>query len=162
MTATPATPTRPRRARPGAVLAATSIAVLGLLAACDKPSPNVTLQSGATSIVVEPQLYTYTGGPLRIKDNSIGHLSVNEGGTILVDVPKTVAQSQWLVQSGIFPSPGTFAPTTADQSPIVHHDDHSQRINVEGAAGSTYYVVVKQYRNTKNVGVWVTEVKVRG
>ena len=47
--------------RPAAVLAAAGLATTRLVA-CEKPTPDVTLQNGSTSTVVKPQTYCFDAG----------------------------------------------------------------------------------------------------
>jgi hypothetical protein len=81
------------------VLAAVGVAATGLLAACDKPVPKLTIQSGAVSTQVTPTKYEFDASHLRTLPPDIPEITAKPNGTVLIDVPRAVAGRGWTVTS---------------------------------------------------------------
>jgi hypothetical protein len=92
---TTATSRRPVRLLAGAVGVA---AVVSVLSACDRPLPQISVLSGSTIVRVSPQTY-YFDNPqkARVTSGTVSTISASGGRSLLVDVPKEVADQNWSV-----------------------------------------------------------------
>lgn len=125
-------------------------AVAVTLTACDKPEAKVTFQSGSTSVVVGR--------------GDGAELNAKAGSTILIDVPKDIADKQWVAQSLAPDSSGKWSQLTFDgsTSPIMS-DTHSVRLSVPhvtGEGSNTYAVAVAQVGKTDDTALWKLAVHV--
>ncbi|MGN6605703.1 MAG: DUF2771 family protein [Jatrophihabitans sp.] len=140
-------------------LAGVLVASVGLLAACDKPVPQVTVQSGSDSTTVDYLSFCFDKDHCHYRKGAGGTLHVAKGATILVDVPRAIAKGQWSVRSAQFVGNGT---AKALQDPGVNSgvrkDTHTARLQVATSVND-YYLVVTSANGTQ-VGQWVAEVKV--
>jgi hypothetical protein len=99
-----------------------ALLALGVLAACDKPTPSVTLQSGARSVHSEATLYVRDGKQVRSKQ-SVTVLRTHPGETVGIDVDRAVADKGWQVHI----TTGTAGSTASDANVFnsgvlkVHH-----------------------------------------
>jgi hypothetical protein len=148
-----------RRTRSGA-LAVSLVAAAGLLAACDKPVPEVTVLSGATTTRIPPARYCFdaAGQHCRTSD-AAGTVRAQSNGTLLVDVPRTVADTHWLVTAYRRGASGKPTPLDGYGSPTVLSGRHSIRLPVPYGEG-TYYISVVQLSGPKQVGQWTATVEV--
>jgi hypothetical protein len=154
-------------ARPFRILA-TVAAVAGaatMLTSCDKPVPNVTFQTGSTSIVVKPQAYCFDANPADCRittSGAISTLDAKSGGTILVDVPRDVAGQHWSVNAAT-QSGNTFTPldVTGASVPALS-GTHSARVVVPYSTGLYYLIVAATSpgSGSKQTASWVTRVNV--
>ena len=135
------------------------------LAACDKPAPGVTIQSGNTSAVLSPQTYCFDAQPAHCRlttSGNVGTLHAAGGGSILVDVPRTIASGFWQVRSATQQADGTFKGLTAQgtQSAVVH-GRHSTRVQVPLGSGNYFLIVTEAPQGTnKATGSWVARIVV--
>jgi|KBSSwiStaDraftv2_1062776.scaffolds.fasta_scaffold88776_2 hypothetical protein len=99
------------------------------VAACDKPDPDVTFQSGSKSVVIE--------------QGKNGRIEAKPGSTLLVDVPKDVADGYWLAKSFVVDSSNKPTEMQLDGagSPVLH-DTHATRLVVPSIANLSYVVLV--------------------
>jgi hypothetical protein len=150
---------RARLGRPLA-LAATLAASAGVLAACDKPLPEITLQSGSDTTTVTSQSYCFDRDHCHYrKSGGIGSLHVTRGATILVDVPKDVAESEWNVRSAQVVKNGrAVALQDAGVNSGIRKDVHTARVQVPTSTNSYYLVVT----SADKAGQWVAKVSVSG
>ncbi len=72
---------------------------LVLLAGCEKPTPEVTVQGGGTSLRTEPLRYNLDGKTVENR-NGPKVLAVRPGQTVNISVDKKVADAGWLVLLG--------------------------------------------------------------
>jgi hypothetical protein len=149
------------RRRPIA-LAAILAATAAVLAACDKPVPEVTLQSGSNSTTVRAQTYCFDLAHCRIRTSGgVGSLHAQAGSTILVDVPRDVAGRSWSAVSAQLESNGAFKTLPGAQfSTGTQHHTHAARVSVPYGAGSTYYLVVIAQSGGKQTGSWVSRITI--
>ena len=139
-----------------------AVAAAGLTA-CDKPTPRVTVQTGNTSTTVSAQTYCFDANPDHCRvttSGTVGTLSAVAGSSILVDVPRSVADGYWQVRSATQGTDGSFADIAADgvRSPVVH-DRHSARVQVPYASGQYFLIVTEAAQGSnKATGSWVTRV----
>jgi hypothetical protein len=142
------------------VLAVGIAAAAGLLVACDKPVPEVTVLSGSTTTQLQPSRYCFstTANSCRSSD-SVGTVHARSDGTLLIDVPRPVAQAHWLVTAYRRAASGRPTPLDGYGSPSVLNDRHSIRLPVPYGEG-TYYISVVQLNGPKQVGQWTATVEV--
>jgi hypothetical protein len=134
-------------------------AAISLLTACDKPIPKVTVQSGRDSAIVNAQAYCFNTDVKTCHlstSGSLPTLSAAAGSTILVDVPRRVADGHWQVSSATQQADGSFKNITADgtTSPVIH-DNHSTRVQVPFGTGA-YYLVVREQTSS-----WVARISIK-
>lgn len=152
-----------RRATAKIATVAAGAAAIATLAACDRPVPNVTVLSGATTIVVSPQSYcpdTITSHCRFSTSRTVNHVSAFAGSTLLVDVPHEVADKAWSVVSASQRADGTFATIPgANYTSGTIQNSHSVRLDVPYGVGS-YFLVVQEKGATSN-GSWIAEVTIK-
>ena len=150
-----------RRAIAKAVTIAAGLAAVATLTSCDKPVPNVTVLSGSTTIVVSPQAYCpdTTASHCRFAAGSIDRVSAIAGSTLLVDVPREVADTSWSVVSASEKADGKFSTIAGANyaSGTITHS-HSVRLDVPYGVGS--YFLVIQAKGAATSGSWVAEVTI--
>ena len=139
---------------------AAGLAAAGVLTACQKPLPEVTVLSGGTTTTVSPQTYCFDDKHCRFPRSEVGAVAAPAGSTLLVDVPREVAHAYWSVTSAVRRNDGTFRTLKgAAFSSGTVHDSHSTRVQVPDGIGS-YYLVVTQLSSSSK-GSWVAEVTIR-
>ena len=140
--------------RPAAAVAA-AVAAVGLLAACDKPVPKITIQSGSVSTTVTPSTYTFDAAHVRHSPLDLPEITARPGGTVLVDVPRNVRDNGWTVNALSLDgakSLGSSGTITAS---------HSYRVAAESNNGNPFIVQVQQLRSGEPDGsIWSFLVKV--
>lgn len=126
------------RVRAGALgLALASSAAL--LTACDKPLTKITVLSGSKSVIVSP--FTGVAGDLcKAGATSIGDVSAAGGGTILVDVPKKVADEGWFVSSFVVDASCQLQSVPSATTDPVR--EHTVRIAVPQASSGSFFMQV--------------------
>src|SRR5206468_12592188 len=89
-----------RPVRTLAILGVLVLAALGL-AACQKPDPKLTVQTGGFSTTIAPSTYCFATG--RCRQSSTVDLPVvtadQPDSKVLIDVPRAVANTGWSVQA---------------------------------------------------------------
>lgn len=129
-----------------------------LLTGCQKPFPDLTVLSGDTTTTVSPQTYCFDAAHCHFPKSTVGQVSARAGSTLLVDVPRAVADQTWSVVSAVRKANGTFRTIKgANYSSNNVHDSHSTRVDVPYGVGG-YYLVVSQHGSS--LGSWVTEVTI--
>jgi hypothetical protein len=89
------------RARPLATAAVGACLLLGLTG-CEKPTPGVTVSSGAKSVYVESATYCRDGQSPE-KQNCVEHpdrvgiIKVKTGNAVAIDVDKAIAKKGWIL-----------------------------------------------------------------
>lgn len=82
---------------PRTVLAAGAVTVaVAVLAGCDKPTPQVTVQSGNKVVTTEARRYQ-RDGKVQTFQRSVPSLPVHEGDRVAIDVPASLAENGWIV-----------------------------------------------------------------
>lgn len=135
------------------------LAAATVLTACNKPIPQITIQSGSSSVLVGAQTYCFTTDVKTCHfaaTAALPTLEAKAGDTILVDVPKNIAESSWQVSSATQQDDGTFENLTTDgsSSPVIHNN-HSTRLVVPFAAGS-YFLIIREQTSS-----WVARVTIK-
>lgn len=149
----------PRRVLRTAAAAFAAAVAMVLLAACEKPLPELTVLAGSTTVQVSPQTYCFDPNHCRFPTSVVGQVRARAGSTLLVDVPRAVAALPWTAVSAVQQPDGRFRTIVgaAFQSGTVLHS-HTTRVQVPYDVAS-YFLVVTQ-RSTTGNGSWVAQVTV--
>jgi len=135
--------------------AAIAVAAITMLTACDKPLPKVTVLSGSTTVVLEPQTYCFDASHCHQPGAKIAVVDAAAGSTLLVDVPREIADHAWSVSSGTF-TKGLLKTFVGDNySTGAIKNTHSARVEVPFGVGS-YTLAIQT-----NQATWVAQVKVK-
>jgi hypothetical protein len=124
------------RARPLATAAAAALLLFGL-AACEKPTPGVTVVSGTSTAHVEATTYCHEGQTAANQDcaqdlEQVGIVRVKAGDRVGIDVDKSLVEHGWILvdtdakaRSGL--QDGHYFSYVPDFSkgPIIHLEIHS-------------------------------------
>ncbi len=134
------------------------------LAACTKPSPDITVYGNGKSIVIDAAFYSFTGsvGAPSIADATDARsISAQQGSKVLIDVPRSVANNTWLVSAFTFDTAGK-ANALAGAGGVGNVTGaHTTRITVPSASVTPeYYVEVVELRHGLAAGGWVFHVRV--
>lgn len=126
------------RVRAGALSLAAGSALL--LTACDKPVEKITILSGSDSKIVSP--FTGVAGDLcKAGATTIGDIKATGGSTILVDVPKKLAEEGWFVSSFVVDSGCQLQSVpSATTNPV--RDKHTVRVPVPQAASGSFFMQI--------------------
>jgi hypothetical protein len=137
-----------------------TVAVSALLTACDKPLPQITFLNGSATYRVSPQTYCFDAQHCRADTSrQLRSIRAAAGSTILVDVPKDVADQHWLV-SAFTENNGQQAPVQGAGSAVIN-DSHSARVDVPAdLVGGSYVLAVKSTNGQIPTGVWGVIVQV--
>jgi hypothetical protein len=114
-----------------------------LLSACDKPQPTITVLSGSKSKIVKAQPECVILAQCTVDLKKVTDLNAARGGTILIDVPKSLASAGWIVTAYTQDSTGKNTPIEGAGSATVN--DHSVRVRVPEPttdAGGSYVLQV--------------------
>jgi hypothetical protein len=151
---------RPRVTRIAAVVLGTAAATAGLTA-CAKPTPDVTIQTGATSSVIKPQTYCFDLSHCRLSNNPTTAIKAKAGATLLVDVPRQVSTHTWSVTSASQNADGkTLSAIQLDGASVPSIvNSHSARVVVPYGTGQ-YYLIVTQANGSPNPSSWISRVQV--
>jgi hypothetical protein len=141
-----------------AVAALGVAAAATLLTGCDKPTPNITVFSGHTAIRVAPAKYCYDGNANTCRTNNVaGTITANGGSTIVVDVPKDIADGHWAVTAFTLDSAGTVTTIDTASSAVVSKT-HAVRVSVPLANSGGYHLAVQSFSGQSATGEWDIEV----
>ena len=132
------------------------------LAACQKPLPDVTFQSGSRSVLVEPSNYCFDADK---RDSCHGEggvktLQAAPGDTINISVPRTVALNAWVVTANDVDDSGTLQVIDGAGSAVVT-DSHHARVQVPTQGTAPYLLTVAEYRGNTATGAWTIQVNIR-
>lgn len=126
------------------------------LAACDKPVPEITVQSGATAMTVTPTNYSFDASHSRTSQLNLNEITARSGGTVLIDVPRQVVGRGWAVNAISLDAKHTVVGGSG-----AIRDSHSYRVAAQSNNGNPFIVQVLQLRDGKPDGsVWSFLVKV--
>jgi hypothetical protein len=143
---------RPRRA----VAAGLAVLAAGaMLTACDKPQPTITVFSGSTSKAIKAQPPCVFSGTCDADQKKIRTLAVASGSTILIDVPKDLANAGWIASA--------FTQDAGKNTPVVGAGtsttkSFSERLQVPQGSGG-YFVQVSALKPTNQLTTWVLRVQ---
>lgn len=142
-----------RRGRASA-LALTAVSVVGL-AACDKPLEKVTVLAGKKTTVISA--FHGTQKDVCTGSKSIPTINATRGSTILVDVPKKVADNGWLVSAFTADASCNLAPLPIPASSDVTNS-HTLRLTVPIQGQGGYFVMVVPVTGSSLKSSWVVQV----
>ena len=148
---------RPRVLAAGLPLAATA----ALLTGCSKPQPGITVLSDNRSKVVRAQPACTVLGSCQPVQSRVPQVPATGGSSILLDVPKELADSGWIVAA--FTSDGktnTALTTPGAASPPIK-GRHTVRLQVPAATEGSYYLQVTALRPTSRLTTWLLGVQLR-
>lgn len=106
----------------GRTLSPVAIVSLVLIAGCAKPTPGVTLQSGARVVRSSATVYLQDGTQIR-GSGSVKVLRARAGASVGIDVDHAIAARGWSVHITTRTTDPTTLPTTLDSSVLTgqHH-----------------------------------------
>jgi hypothetical protein len=133
-------------------------AVAALLTACDKPTPSITVFTGSTAIKVNSAKYCFDGNAHTCRTSSaIGQITATSGSTIVVDVPREIANNHWAVTAFVKDTTGKITTIDASSSSVVT-GTHSVRLPVPQASSGGYQLAVQSFTGNSATGEWDIEV----
>jgi hypothetical protein len=134
-------PRRPRRA-PLATVGAVAAAA-GVLAACHKPLPEITVVGAGRVVTVPPSAYCFDANACRKPGTTkLPVVAVPADDKILVDVPRAVKSRGWQVRALSLTEDGK---QIGSSGPIT--DSHSYKVTSGAGGGAPFIVEVDQLRN---------------
>ncbi|SOD70437.1 uncharacterized protein DUF2771 [Jatrophihabitans sp. GAS493] len=142
------------------VIAAVTLAAAGVLSACDKPVPLVTVLANNTATQLTPQVYCFDPQSCRKSGENPEPVKARAGSTISIDVPKSVADKAWLV-SAYSLDDSNKATAIEGAGTTLLHDQNNARINVP-FTGTTYYIAIQQTDGKTATGIWQAAVQITG
>ncbi len=155
----PASPARRRTARRAALVLVVG-AGAATLAACQKPLPDVTFQSGSRSVLVSPTTYCFDLQRSSCRGAGGVHtLKAAAGDTINIAVPRSVALNAWVVTANDVDDSGTLQPIDGAGSAVIR-DDHHARVQVPTTGTAPYLLTVNEFRGTTPTGSWTLQVEI--
>lgn len=134
----------------------------GVLVACQKPLPTITVYGDGKSVIVDAAAYQFSGGPThrQISDfEQAPTITVQAGSQLLIDVPKTVAQHTWVVAAFSLDSSGASTAIEGAGTPVPLHDQYTARVSTAPIGVGQYYLQVAEIRGITQVGGWVIKVR---
>lgn len=132
---------RYRRA-PLATLAAAAVAA-GVLTACEKPLPQITVVGAGRVVTVAPSAYCFDANSCRKPGASgLPVVTVPADDKVLVDVPRAVKSRGWQVRALSLTDNGQ---QIGSSGPIT--DSHSYKVTSGVGSGAPFIVEVDQLRN---------------
>jgi hypothetical protein len=138
----PVQPARRSRRAPLATLAAAAAAT-GVLTACEKPLPQVTVVGAGRVVTVAPSSYCFDTNSCRKPGaNRLAVVTVPADEKILVDVPRAVKSRGWQVRALSLTDDGK---QIGSSGPIT--DSHSYKVTSGAGGGAPFIVEVDQLRN---------------
>jgi hypothetical protein len=133
----------------------------GLLAACQKPLPTITVSGDGKSVVVDAARYQFPGGPLHQPIKDVGDaptIRVRAGSQLLVDVPRAVADNAWVVAAFTLDSASKSHPLTGAGSVSAIRDRHTTHLSTATAGVGSYYLQIAEIRGATQAGGWIVHV----
>lgn len=144
-----------RRAIGRFVTVAAVLAATVLLTACDKPLPKITVLSGSSTVVFGPQSYCFDATHCHFPKSVEAVIHATAGSSLLVDVPREVADHPWSVSSGTLTGNTLKIFVGDNYSTGTLNNTHSARVDVPYGVG-TYTLVVRTSQDA-----WVSQVTVK-
>lgn len=148
----------PTRLRPRALAAGLGVAAAAtLLTGCTRPQPSITVLSDNRARSVPAQPACTVLGKCQPIAGRVTEVRATGGSQILVDVPKALADSGWIVAA--FTSDGkTNTPLDGAGSPTIH-GRHSVRLRVPQVSSGSYYLQVTALRPNNQLTTWLLGVQ---
>lgn len=136
--------------------AAGVLAAAGLLTACDKPAPKVTVLGGGKVVTISPSTYCWdsTHCPTSAKPD-LPALTVAADSKVLIDVPHTIQTHGWQARALSLDGSKQLGTSGAIT------DSHSYKVPSGVAGGDAFIVQVNELRHGRpDGGTWSFLVKV--
>lgn len=133
----------------------------GLLSACHKPLPTITVSGDGKSVIVDAARYQFPGGPLHQPITDVGNaptIRVRAGSELLVDVPRTVAANAWVVAAFTLDSASKSHPLTGAGTATAIRDQHTAHLSTAAAGVGSYYLQIAEIRGASQAGGWILRV----
>jgi hypothetical protein len=149
-----------RRARLSSGVAASTLAI-GLLTACHKPLPTITVSGDGKSVIVDAARYQFPGGPLHRPITDVGDtptIRVRAGSQLLVDVPRVVADNAWVVAAFTLDSASKSHPLNGAGSASAIRDRHTTHLSTATVGVGSYYLQIAEIRGATQAGGWIVHV----
>lgn len=148
-------PQRDRRRLKTVAAVAGLMAVPALLTACDKPQPTVTVFNGSTAKAVSAQPACLLLSTCSAKQGRVVSLSAQPGSTILIDVPKKLADAGWIASA--FTQDSTGKNTAVTGAGTSTTTDLTARLQVPQGTGG-YFVQVSALKPSNQLTTWIVRV----
>jgi hypothetical protein len=127
------------------------------LAACQKPVPKVTVQTGRYSATITPSTYAFDSAHVRVSRPDLPEVTAKADATVLVDVPEALVGRGWQVTA--LSLTGTASKVVGSSGTI--RGRHSYRVAAQTNNGNPFIVQVAQLSKGKPDGsIWSFLVKV--
>jgi hypothetical protein len=136
------------------------VATATVLAACDRPQPKVTVQSGSRSKIVSAQSLCVVAKQCAVDTSKIVHLTAAPGSQILVDVPKDLSDASWAVAAYTQDQSGKNTPLDVPGTGSPIKGKHAVRLAVPQATGG-YLLQVSALAPTKQLTTWIIAVDLK-
>ncbi len=133
----------------------------GLVTACQKPLPTITVSGDGKSVIVDAARYQFPGGPLHLPITDVGDapsIRVRAGSQLLVDVPRTVADNAWLVAAFTLDSASKSHPLAGAGTATAIRDRHTTHLSTAAAGVGSYYLQIAEIRGASQAGGWIVHV----
>jgi hypothetical protein len=129
-----------------ALAVAGALASTAVLAGCDKPVPKITVQRGSFSTTITPSTYCFDTEHCRAQRLQLPAVSARPDDTVLIDVPRTIADRGWSATAI------SLSTLHAIGGATVVQDRHSTRVAASVNDGAPFIVQVQQLRHGKPDG----------
>jgi hypothetical protein len=131
------------------------VASVLILGACSKPTPNVTAQSGSTSVIVKPSVYCFSPTDCKRQGFNFPSLTIGPNENVLVDVPRKLVDKGWAINLLDVDGKTSLGNTGAIT------DSHSYRLPASINSGKPFIAEVLQLNGNRSDGSrWSFFVKV--
>lgn len=124
----------------------------GVLTACERPVPDLTVLADRVVTRVSPATYCFDSASCRTGTSTAKSVSATPGSTILVDVPRDVADGRWVVAAYTEDSSGKKTVIDGAGSTLLHNR-HSVRLAVPSSTGA-YALSIQSFNGTTPNGLW--------
>jgi hypothetical protein len=141
----------PRPLAAGLALAAAA----ALLTGCSKPQPTITVLADSKARTVHAQPACTVLGSCQPVAGRVPQVPVAGGSQILLDVPKALADSGWIVAAFTSDGSKNTALTTPGAASEPIRGRHTVRLQVPPATSGGYYLQVTALRPTNQLTTWL-------
>ncbi|HST50299.1 DUF2771 family protein [Jatrophihabitans sp.] len=147
---------------PRALAAGLTVAVTAaVLTGCSKPQPTITVLSDSKARIVKAQPACTVLGSCQPVAGRVPQVPATGGSQILLDVPKDLADSGWIVAAFTSDGKTNTALTTPGAASQPIQGRHTVRLRVPAATSGSYYLQVTALRPTDQLTTWLLGVELR-
>lgn len=135
--------------------------IMGLMSACQKPFPTITVSGNGHSVIVRAARYEFTGGKMHQPIKDVGEapgITVRAGTQLIVDVPSTVANNAWVVAAYTLDSASKAHPLAGAGSATAIRGKFTTHLSTTPAGVGQYYLQVAELKGTAEIGGWIVRV----